>query len=210
MNNKGFSTKFCSTPRVFVCYDEANEGQENQYVYVREAKSWYDAQSHCRQHYTDLASVRNSAEQTKLMELSGGSAISIGLYRDFWEWSDQNPSTFRAWQPDRPSIPTGKENCAYYQDGGWADSLCSEKKAFICNSVPSTQMVKIAIKMDAPVNMEDPAIQAALAEQIRQKLQESGQPVGHVSWKHQSDGKAFHQQKKNKQTRKKREKRNEL
>ncbi|XP_063042279.1 C-type lectin domain family 17, member A-like [Engraulis encrasicolus] len=199
----------CNARSRFVCYDEAHVVEDNKYVYITELKSWSDAQSYCRHHYTDLAIARNSADYLVLTQLSLGWRIWIGLYRGYWEWSDQNPATFRAWQPERPSIPTGKENCAYYQDGGWVDSLCSEKKTFICNGAPRSQVVRIAIKMDSPVNMEDPAIQAALAEQIRQKLQQNGQPVGRIAWKSQPDGKVFHQQK-NEQTRKKREKKSEL
>ena len=42
------------------------EGGFDQYVLVTEQKSWFEAQSYCRQHHTDLVSVRSPAENQEL------------------------------------------------------------------------------------------------------------------------------------------------
>ncbi|KAL2079097.1 hypothetical protein ACEWY4_024841 [Coilia grayii] len=207
--SKGFNDRGCDAKLPFVCYDgEQNEAAPNKYIFISEEKSWPDAQKHCRQHYTDLTSVRSEEERARVDGVSSGKTVWIGLHRDTWKWSDQNPSKFKVWLAGSPSNLRGNEDCAYYQLGGWVDNWCSEPKAFVCNSV-QVQVVKIALKMDSSVNMEDPAVQEALVEQIQQKLQKEGQPVSRVSWRHQPDGKVFHQQQ-SKITNKQREKRSEL
>ncbi|KAL2082560.1 hypothetical protein ACEWY4_022378 [Coilia grayii] len=181
----------------------------NDYVFVTEKKSWPDAQKHCREHYTDLASIQSEEVNKNLSGLIGDVSAWIGLSRDMWKWSDGSPFTFRAWQVGRPSNPRGKEDCTYYQNHGWADNWCSELKAFVCESGKKVQVVKITMKTSSPHEMEDPAIQAAMAEQIRQRLQNEGQQVSGVTWRRQADGKVFHEQK-NKEAKKKQKNKSEL
>ncbi|XP_063042906.1 uncharacterized protein si:dkey-88n24.6 [Engraulis encrasicolus] len=61
---------------------------------MRDARrTWRAAQSYCREHHTDLASVKNKEEQEELKWQ--GYHNWIGLFRDDWVWSDQNKSSFR-------------------------------------------------------------------------------------------------------------------
>ncbi|XP_063055896.1 uncharacterized protein LOC134449716 [Engraulis encrasicolus] len=74
------------------------------YVLVEEEKTWADAQRYCREKHTDLASVRNQAENDKIYSdihsrLVAESYSWIGLFRDAWEWSDGSSSSFRHWAP---------------------------------------------------------------------------------------------------------------
>uniref|UniRef100_A0A3P8TTA5 C-type lectin domain-containing protein n=1 Tax=Amphiprion percula TaxID=161767 RepID=A0A3P8TTA5_AMPPE len=71
------------------------------FVFVNESKTWTDAQSYCRQRYTDLASVRNQAENDQIRTLTQDQQCWIGLYRGQWKWSDGTPMSFREWNPDR-------------------------------------------------------------------------------------------------------------
>ncbi|KAF3837668.1 hypothetical protein F7725_009436 [Dissostichus mawsoni] len=67
---------------------------DRQYYFVDEMKNMTEAQSYCREKYTDLATV-HSMEVVKLLNDSFGSNTSkawIGLYddRDTWSWSLSN------------------------------------------------------------------------------------------------------------------------
>nr|XP_055046324.1 L-selectin-like [Misgurnus anguillicaudatus] len=45
-----------------------------------------NAQSYCRQHYTDLATIRNETENDELGLMTEIIPAWIGLYRDSWKW----------------------------------------------------------------------------------------------------------------------------
>ncbi|XP_063043686.1 C-type mannose receptor 2-like [Engraulis encrasicolus] len=110
--------------------------------FVNEAKNWTEAQSHCRSHYTDLATLYNTDDVNALTQLGSptGSAW-IGLYDDLidsWRWSITNSSfygpgetEFRNWNvPQEPNNAFGQELCAHMQsDGTWNDLPCAS--AFI-------------------------------------------------------------------------------
>uniref|UniRef100_A0A8P4GCQ4 C-type lectin domain-containing protein n=1 Tax=Dicentrarchus labrax TaxID=13489 RepID=A0A8P4GCQ4_DICLA len=93
------------------------------------------AQSYCREHHTDLASVRNMAENQKVKELVAlGQNVWIGLYRDSWKWSDGSNSSFRYWRPTEPNNNGGKEICVttvLSSSGQWEDWPCHWRKEFI-------------------------------------------------------------------------------
>ncbi len=97
------------------------------------AITWKDAQSYCRQHHSDLASI-SSPEQQKL--LSNESSLWIGLFLDSWEWSNQWSHFFRYWRADQPSLSSGSSNCAgmtRFNSGKWAQCSCDLQQPFICH-----------------------------------------------------------------------------
>ncbi|KAK5614810.1 hypothetical protein CRENBAI_012592 [Crenichthys baileyi] len=56
--------------------------------------TWTNAQSFCREHHTDLPSVRTSTENEQikgLMQSLGVVQVWIGLYRFSWTWVDGIP-----------------------------------------------------------------------------------------------------------------------
>ncbi|KAL7853031.1 hypothetical protein SRHO_G00188160 [Serrasalmus rhombeus] len=122
---------FCSHLFNFVCFEE----RRSSYVFINDLKSWHDAQSYCRKNHTDLASVRNQAENDKIKEAAKGQIVWIGLFRVFWKWSDQSNSSFQYWKQNQPDISSGKETCGYIvmTDGGyWSNENCQTKFPFIC------------------------------------------------------------------------------
>ncbi|XP_047659622.1 macrophage mannose receptor 1-like [Tachysurus fulvidraco] len=108
----------------------------NKYVYISDKKSWYDAQTYCREKYTDLVSVRNQTENDEIrsvVNISDSTDVWIGLFNDSWYWSDRSNSTFRYWRSDKPS---GSLICAAVSESEqryWTDVNCTEKLPFICH-----------------------------------------------------------------------------
>lgn len=95
--------------------------------------NWTQAQRYCRDHYTDLARIRNQAENQLVKDLVP--AVWMGLYRDTWKWTNGSRSSFRYWSSGEAS--TGMENCAaanFGDSGKWEKWICDTKKAFICYS----------------------------------------------------------------------------
>uniref|UniRef100_A0A3B3ULL5 C-type lectin domain-containing protein n=1 Tax=Poecilia latipinna TaxID=48699 RepID=A0A3B3ULL5_9TELE len=108
-------------------------GTNPTFYYSSTKQSWTEAQSFCRQHYTDLASARHLADNEAVQGLVQRAAW-MGLYRDSWKWADGGNSSFRNWNRDEPSN-NGKEECAaanFGNAGKWEGWSCSKKKAFVC------------------------------------------------------------------------------
>uniref|UniRef100_A0AAY4C1H0 C-type lectin domain-containing protein n=2 Tax=Denticeps clupeoides TaxID=299321 RepID=A0AAY4C1H0_9TELE len=130
INNEGsWNDAGCSTKYPTVCYQENNAG--GIYVINSTGRTWTEAQIYCRQHYTDLAIIRNSEDnQNVTSQLTGNTWI--GLHRD-WVWSDQNNSTYRSWTAGLPL--NNKASCAVAdisQGGTWMGTDCSARFPFIC------------------------------------------------------------------------------
>ncbi|XP_054878131.1 C-type mannose receptor 2-like [Poeciliopsis prolifica] len=162
--------------------------------------SWSAAQSFCRQHHSDMASVRSSAElqhMKGLVQSSGEKAVWIGLYRNTWLWADGSNVTFSHWRPTEPN--GSAENCAAAAlgDGGvWEDLGCSTLMPFFCYDVPgSQQVVKVKLVTSSSLDLGDPAVLANLLQQFEEKLKEDSRVEGEVKvrWIDQSDGRIFHQ-----------------
>ena len=118
----------------------------SKYVYISDKKSWYDAQTYCREKYTDLVSVRNQTENDEIwsvVNVSHSTNNWIGLFNDSWNWSDQSNSTFRYWRSDKPS---GSLICAAVSESEqryWTDVNCTEKLPFICHESELNDVVSI-------------------------------------------------------------------
>lgn len=114
-----------------------------QYHFVSEVKIWSEAQSHCRTHYTDLATLHSTDDVNTLTQLGTqtGSAW-IGLYDDLnsWTWSIANDSfygpdetLYRNWASGEPNNYGGNEMCVHmYGQGTWNDITCSNTNPFVC------------------------------------------------------------------------------
>ncbi|XP_043076576.1 C-type lectin 1-like isoform X2 [Puntigrus tetrazona] len=121
----------CSYKRYFVCYN----GHSN--TMVLSAKTWSDAQSYCRQYYTDLATIHNSEENNQITKIIlTGWYIWIGLFQNSWEWSDKSNTFFRHWAAGEPSQSSGSGDCAGMtraNSGKWIPESCDLLRPFICH-----------------------------------------------------------------------------
>lgn len=98
---------------------------------MNELKTWKEAQSYCRKHFTDLPSVRNQAENDEIQNLSKGIQVWIGLYRDSWKWSDGRPYSFTNWESNLMNNP--KNQCALINEGMWEKVPCDKTIFFVCH-----------------------------------------------------------------------------
>ncbi|KAM3591310.1 uncharacterized protein V6R79_026463 [Siganus canaliculatus] len=117
------------------------------YHFVENEKSWKEAQSYCREKYTDLATVsdmEDMEDMKKLHEAAGGrkSHAWIGLYNDsktekfVWRWVQPgvvyNDSEAN-WVPPEPNNSGGNEHCVMVREKReWNDIDCDTSYAFIC------------------------------------------------------------------------------
>ncbi|XP_067101182.1 C-type mannose receptor 2-like [Osmerus mordax] len=106
----------CTNTSSFVCSNSGNDPGKPKYILVLEPRTWRDAQIYCRQSYTDLASIRNQAENIEIQQLvlgeNSSAIVWIGLFKDDWKWSDGSTSSFRYWLTDQPKDNNGYD-CSY-------------------------------------------------------------------------------------------------
>ncbi|XP_041081665.1 C-type mannose receptor 2-like [Polyodon spathula] len=68
----------CFHHKNFMCYTE---------TLVEELKNWTEAQQYCREHHTDLVSIKSASENEDLVKKAQGKPFWIGLYNNLWKWS---------------------------------------------------------------------------------------------------------------------------
>uniref|UniRef100_A0A3B3DHA6 C-type lectin domain-containing protein n=1 Tax=Oryzias melastigma TaxID=30732 RepID=A0A3B3DHA6_ORYME len=104
------------------------------FVYIDKAMTWSKAQIHCRENYSDLASVRNKEDNNRITDvIPGRKTVWIGLFRDSWKWSDGSSLSFQYWSRNEPNGPTEICGAAYIENSGkWVDANCVNQFQFIC------------------------------------------------------------------------------
>uniref|UniRef100_A0A668AZU0 C-type lectin domain-containing protein n=1 Tax=Myripristis murdjan TaxID=586833 RepID=A0A668AZU0_9TELE len=113
-----------------------------EYHVVEYEKNWTDAQTYCRHHYKDLATIASQEDVTMLSHALGNCQRHawIGLYNDInsWRWSLENTSyynegetEFRRWKSGEPNDYSRIEDCVKFRQGKWWDDPCSKKLHFI-------------------------------------------------------------------------------
>nr|XP_033484353.1 L-selectin-like [Epinephelus lanceolatus] len=138
---------------------------ERQYHFVYDLKIWTEAQSYCRENYTDLATVDNMEDVTTLINMADTSRMVysdgynnlawIGLYDDVnsWRWSLSDTSfykdgetEFRHWGNTQPDSYESNEHCTVmYEDGLWNDVPCSYSLKVVCSYVRGSDVTFILI-----------------------------------------------------------------
>ncbi|XP_071058686.1 beta-1,4 N-acetylgalactosaminyltransferase 2-like [Pseudochaenichthys georgianus] len=103
------------------------------FKYYNETKTWREAQAFCREHHSDLATIRAGEEVENLF----GDLTWIGLYKNpsdsAWKWSETDEiANFTNWavgQPNRKDV-----NCVviYMNTHEWHDFQCDREFRFLC------------------------------------------------------------------------------
>ncbi|AWO97189.1 putative C-type mannose receptor 2-like [Scophthalmus maximus] len=132
----------------------------HQYHFVDQPKSWSAARLHCRQAFTDLATVDNMADMQRLVAAAGAGyqgKVWIGLIdrSHQWLWSLADRSfygekgwDFRRWMSGQPDLRrTHRQLCATVKGGRWYDYPCNKSHTFVCyNGTNTTDLTTISIQ----------------------------------------------------------------
>ncbi|XP_044198490.1 uncharacterized protein LOC122974519 [Thunnus albacares] len=113
----------------------------HQYHFVAEPMKWTEAQTYCRETYTDLATIENTEDMNQLNNTvsSAGynSQVWIGLYRVVdWKWSDGyrgSGDEYRDWASNQPSLGTDKLGVVIGNSRpSWQIHSCTHIHYFVC------------------------------------------------------------------------------
>ncbi|XP_058871701.1 macrophage mannose receptor 1-like [Acipenser ruthenus] len=126
----------CHLQEAFMCYKETSNITER-YTLIEELKTWTEAQQYCREHHTDLVSIKNASENEDLVKKAQGKPFWIGLFNEPWKWSHQGDNyTFHTWNYGEPNNRGGDQNCVMMsKTGEWFDYGCNNQKSFFCCEV---------------------------------------------------------------------------
>ncbi|XP_035004158.2 L-selectin-like isoform X3 [Hippoglossus stenolepis] len=201
---------YCHRKTAFVCYNGTLE--DSDFVLVNTTKNWSEAQRHCREHYTDLATVRNNTDNDKIHYLIIPLVWAwIGLYRDPQiYWSDGSNYSFSSWYQGNNRLGSIKFVCGVAdleKGGNWRLFSCEERKPFVCYSVPTVKtLVKVRVELqDSSVDLNDPAVKEQILKEFQERLKEKGQSGVTLKWREKADGKVFHKDEKGSDKKKKTE-----
>lgn len=111
-----------------------------QYHFINQPVTWLEAQSYCREKYTDLATVDNMEDMNRLVKAIGSDVnvrVWIGLRRGpfrRWQWSlGIGTLQFSRWGESEPNNIKGNEWCGeLVKEGTWNDHLCDSTKPSVC------------------------------------------------------------------------------
>ncbi|KAK2894288.1 hypothetical protein Q8A73_016772 [Channa argus] len=167
-----WQTAQCDTNNFpFICYN-ATQDPSSSFILVNQPKTWMAAQQYCRLHYTDLASVRNQAENYHIQMMLQYPYTWISLFRDSWKWSDGSPVSFSYWDPGAPTA-TVTDTCVASNYGKWTNLGCSSKCHFACFAEPAVrkQVVQVELETsDSSVDMDD--LKKDILQKLNQRLNE--------------------------------------
>ncbi|XP_051257811.1 macrophage mannose receptor 1-like [Dicentrarchus labrax] len=206
LKNSVWNDCFCEDVFTFVCYDKNGSGSEStssgKYIYINKVYNWWDARQYCRNHHTDLASVRNETENMRIQEVvPRDKYVFIGLHRIVWYWwSDKTKPNFENWADGHPVSPT--DTCATsvinaIHHGKWVENHCDEKLHFICHNIPDkTQVLKVKLTaLKTTIDLNNPAVTEAILNQVEESLKEKGIKKDlKISWIKNKDNKIFQEE----------------
>ncbi|CAL8326355.1 unnamed protein product [Lota lota] len=199
--NETWDDEDCNEDNNFLCFDNKTNDttiSDSRIVSIKIKMSWWDAQSYCREHHTDLPSIRNLEENRLMSQMHATAWKWIGLHRNLWGvWSDGSNSSYRNWRAGMPNN-TAKtlNNCALvlaYSGWQWGDLHCNSKFNFICNAVPVLkQWFRIKFS-SADIDPNDPELSKAILKQLHEKLKEKMVNEDFsLTWMKGPDGEIFH------------------
>ncbi|XP_039896575.1 tenascin-X-like isoform X6 [Simochromis diagramma] len=145
--------------------------QTRQYYFVSTSKTWTDAQSHCRNVFTDLATIENTADLYAVTSIAPNTGKAwIGLHDDLqnsWRWSLNDSSfygvgeaAFRNWYPGSPNNLNGQQQyCVALLSGSpyngeWDDRYCGNNYSFVCYNGTINGEASF-VKVNSTVNWTD-------------------------------------------------------
>ncbi|XP_066512653.1 macrophage mannose receptor 1-like [Hoplias malabaricus] len=137
----------CTENRTFMCYKQDATDLTFSYSLVLESLTWYEAQSHCRENYTDLVSIRDQTQNEEVKKEGRYSSGSfwIGLLTDDWEWSDGGRSAYRNWGTYQPRAPSSTSNSYIHVS---AEPMNWESALDYCSKENRSSVLRIESDLD--------------------------------------------------------------
>ncbi|KAK7884384.1 hypothetical protein WMY93_027507 [Mugilogobius chulae] len=177
----------CTNHYTAICVDLT--GPSESLVHTTATFTWEEAQQYCRMHHTDLASVRDAAQNAQLQALISSGPVWIGLKRQPWRWLDGTNLTFSYWKTGEPANNQKYEYCVmanFYAAGKWEDWLCDRKRPFICYNPHVKHRIRLQMKTSA-ANAEEQVL-----DKLKQVLEKSNANATiNLSWAKDGNGNAF-------------------
>ncbi|XP_015253526.1 PREDICTED: secretory phospholipase A2 receptor-like [Cyprinodon variegatus] len=183
----------CARELPFICNTGTQQGAT--FTYQKEQMNWSDAQTFCRENFADLATVKNDAENQMIAKLITNEAW-IGLFREpNLFWSDGSDFLFSNWDSVQNQIGSMNVICGVTSSGKlgkWKFLSCEKQLPFVCYSVSEfKKVVKLRLKMEDSVDLNDPALKASILKKLQDRLQDSGMGGATLKWNEQPDGGVF-------------------
>ncbi|XP_036420727.1 macrophage mannose receptor 1-like [Colossoma macropomum] len=130
----------------------------HRYHFVSENKTWTEAQSYCRQIYTDLATINNMEEMNTLkatLQNKAGHHVWIGLQKgdsQKWLWSLEDGTSFidgqsyTNWNSGEPNNEANSNSSVFMRgDGRWTDEDWTKTWPFVCYTGKKTAATKLVL-----------------------------------------------------------------
>ncbi|KAL3980113.1 prolactin regulatory element-binding protein [Sarotherodon galilaeus] len=173
-----WSTRDCSEEKHFICYSD----DAGRYILVQDSRSFYGAQSYCRDRYTDLSSINSVVNNTEIMTLLASdiydsysmngsrwlipslSLAWIGLSNS-WEWSDGSDIQFL---PLTLQSADGDCMMVDQSSSSWLFQPCNNTYPFLCYQDVQTPVLKRSVKVwlrAGSADLNDPAVQESILQQ---------------------------------------------
>lgn len=125
-----------AAPDATACVDAGEAGSECYFTLAGVTHA--QAKAACEQAGAHLVTITSQAEQDLVASLAGDGRCWIGLVaqaptnddRSKFQWSNGEPMTFEAWEPDNPN--NGEPCVTQDRTDGWSDWACDESVCAIC------------------------------------------------------------------------------
>ncbi|XP_042073591.1 C-type lectin BML-2-like [Haplochromis burtoni] len=131
--------------------------------------TWSDAQSYCRQTYTDLSTITNTQDNSQVASMMPSYYEAwIGLYRKYWTWSNSSTASNLPWGPGQPD---NSVNCATIvgSTGSFNSHNCDDQRPFLCSrdvKPSASRSVKVQLRVGS-ADLNDPTVQESILQQVR-------------------------------------------
>ncbi|KAK7883831.1 hypothetical protein WMY93_026954 [Mugilogobius chulae] len=141
------------------------------YTFVTTSMTWKNAQSYCREHYTDLAMIEDETENAAVASMIGGHAVWIGLYREPFRWSDGSDKNFTNWLAGEPNNGGKLPFCVLERNGHkWFDVPCSYLYPFHCHRAVKGKLLIMVMKLQSQADLSQPDIWGQFPEKVKEEL----------------------------------------